>query len=124
MIGADDCFEIEKNSLSKYLESSNEPLLKKAAEEGVLKTLNEVKDKESIEKEHTQLRSEKTLHGQFDKATGPSRGKQSWDWLRKAAKGVLKTLDGVKDKESIEKEHTQLRSEKNLHGQFEKPLDH
>ena len=50
MIGAYDCVEIEKNSLSKYLESSNEPLLKKAADEGVLKTLNEVKDKESIEK--------------------------------------------------------------------------
>ena len=85
LIGADDCVEIEKNSLSKYLESSNEPLLKKAAEEGVLKTLNEVKDKESIEKEHTQLRSEKNLHGQFDKATGPLRGKHSWDWLRKGS---------------------------------------
>ena len=46
-IGADDCVEIEKNSLSKYLASSNEPLLKKAAEEGVLKSPNEVKDKES-----------------------------------------------------------------------------
>ena len=38
LINIDNCVEIEKCSLSKYLGNNNEPLLKAADAEGVLKT--------------------------------------------------------------------------------------
>ena len=85
MISADNCVEMEKCSLSKYLESSNEPLLKAADAEGVLKSNKEMKDKPAIQEERTISRSEKSLHSQFAKATEQVSGERSWDWLKKGA---------------------------------------
>jgi len=85
LISVDNCVEMEKCSLSKYLENSSEPLLKAAAAEGVLKSNKELKDKAAIQEERTISRSEKSLHSQFDKATEQVRGERSWDWLKKGA---------------------------------------
>ena len=83
MISADNCVEMEKCSLSKYLGNSNEPLLKTADAEGVLKSNKELKDKVAIQEERTISRSKKSLHSQFDKATEQVRGERSsWDWLK------------------------------------------
>ena len=69
LISVDNCVEMEKCSLSKYLENSNEPLLKAADAEGVLKSNKELKDKAAFQEERTISRSNKSLHSQYDKAT-------------------------------------------------------
>ena len=69
LISVDNCVEMEKCSLSKYLGNSNEPLLKAADAEGVLKSNKELKDKAAFQEERTISRSNKSLHSQYDKAT-------------------------------------------------------
>ena len=45
------------------------------------------KNKEGIQKEHSELRRSKPLDGQFEKATMEICGRKAWDWLKK---GYLK----------------------------------
>ena len=82
LISVEDCIEIESNSLQQYLCDSQEPLLEAAHTENVVRTKDEVRSKSDIEKEHSQQHREKSLHGQFQKATDDLRGKESWEWLK------------------------------------------
>lgn len=79
----EDCIRMEQESLLRYIEQSKEKLLVAVGKEEVLKSGKGEKNREEIQKEHGELRGNKPLHGQFEKATKDSWGRRSWDWLKK-----------------------------------------
>ena len=82
LIGAEDCIRIERENLISYIRSSEEQLLKAVHKEGILKSGKGEKTKEEIQQEHTEKRSQKAIHGQFEGAIKEIKGNRSWDWMK------------------------------------------
>ena len=83
LISIEDCVRMEQESLLRYIKQSKEKLILAVVKEEVLKTSTGEKNKEGIQKEHAELRRNKPLHRQFEKATMEVCGRRSWDWLKK-----------------------------------------
>ena len=90
MFRVEDCVLIKKNSLYKYANESDEPMLKAVMKEEVI---DQGKTKQEIKQERTDNFDNKDLHSVFFKKT-EFRDKQRWDWLKienlkKATEGML-----------------------------------
>ena len=80
LISVQDCISIEVESLRKYVQQSNERLLKVVNSEEMLE---KGKTKNDVRKERLEKYKSKTLHGKFITNTQEGRDDCTWAWLRK-----------------------------------------
>ena len=86
--GIEDIVGAELASLFDYVQESNEMMIIEARREGVVKSVEYLKDyKERIRRDHLNEWKEKALHGKFYKSTEEFADPESWRWLRQ---GFLK----------------------------------
>ena len=78
-ISVEDCVEIETVNLKKYVENSNERLLKTVEGEGIL---GDGKTKKEILENRRKNFMEKPLHSQFMRKTDEERSQETWNWLK------------------------------------------
>ena len=78
-ISVEDCVEIETVNLKKYVENSNERLLKTVEGEGIL---GDEKTKKEILENRRKNFMEKPLHSQFMRKTDEERSQETWNWLK------------------------------------------
>ena len=71
--------EIETESLKKYVENSNERLLKAAEGEGIQ---GDGKTKKEILEKRTKNFMKKPLHSQFMRKTDEVWTQETWNWLK------------------------------------------
>ena len=83
LLRLEDCLQVEKHSLEKYLSTSKEKILKEVSRSRIIENNKCGRSKEEVHKEHREKYEGKPLHGQFRKATEEVRSKRSWDWLKK-----------------------------------------
>ena len=84
LISIQDCVALEIDSLSRYVEKSEEPMLKEVKKECVLKEQHLTED---FQKDRLEKYKGKELHGKFLRETEDGRDPMTWDWLRT---GVIK----------------------------------
>ena len=65
MINIEECVNVEVNNLSKYIQDSQERMLKAVDKEKIIKEKDPGKDNISYSEEHAQRYREKPLHGLF-----------------------------------------------------------
>ena len=83
MISMEECVNVEVNNLSKYIQDSQERMLKAVDKEKIIKEKDPGKDKVSYSEEHAQRYREKPLHGQFVRGTEQIRDQKTWEWLKR-----------------------------------------
>lgn len=83
MIEVEDCVQIKKNCLKKYLEISRENILAKIGRNDVLEYNKYSKSKEVIKIELNKKYHGKTIHRQFRKSLHEVMGRKTWGWLKK-----------------------------------------
>ncbi len=87
LIGVEDCIAVEIQSLIKYLEKSEEPMLKAVVREQVLKEQRPNAACDNIQRDKWEKYKNKELHGKFIRDTEEERDELTWEWLKK---GVIK----------------------------------
>ena len=63
LLGLEDCVQVEKHSLEKYLSTSKEKILKEASRSRIIKNNKCGRSKEELHKEHREKYEGKPLHG-------------------------------------------------------------
>ena len=85
LVSVEDCINQARLSLERYVQSSEEDLLKAVREEdtGSQETATSFKVKRRAE--NTQEWEEKPLHGQFLRETEHQSNEETWNWLKEAS---------------------------------------
>ena len=89
LLGIKDCVETEEQSISLYLDQSEERLLRFSKSDKILpqyEGLVSIAKRQKNQERHKQCK-EKQLHGKFVRETEEVRSEETWGWIRK---GYLK----------------------------------